>query len=121
VVVGVGINLGMSDKNGKLIDQPWTDIRSVSGQSVSRNGLAAAIIEEMMALLENFHEVGFEAYREEWLQSDINADKEVSLLLMNKTIQGIARGVDESGALKLEVGEEIKLFSGGEISVRSAG
>ena len=120
VVVGVGINLGMSDKNGKLIDQPWTDIRSVSGQPVSRNGLAAAIIEEMMALLASFHEVGFEAYREEWLQSDINADKEISLLLMNKTIRGIARGVDESGALKLEVGDEIKLFSGGEISVRSA-
>lgn len=120
VVVGVGINLGMSDKNGKLIDQPWTDIRSVPEQPISRNGLAAAIIEEMMALLANFHEVGFEAYREEWSLSDINADKKVSLLLMNKTIQGIARGVDESGALKLEVGDEIKLFSGGEISVRSA-
>ena len=35
VVVGAGVNLGMSDKNGKLLDQPWIDISSVSGQQVS--------------------------------------------------------------------------------------
>lgn len=120
VIIGVGINLGMPDKSGELIDQAWTDIGLTSGRPVSRNRLASAIIEEMLALLENFHEVGFAPYREEWLRFDINADRKVNLILMNKTVQGIARGVDESGALKLEIGDEIKRFSGGEISLRSA-
>lgn len=120
VIVGVGVNLGMPAKSGELIDQAWTDIGLMSGQPVSRNGLAAAIIEEIVVLLANFHEVGFKPYREEWLCFDIYADRKVSLSLMKKTVQGVARGVDESGALKLEVDGEIKLFSGGEISVRSA-
>lgn len=118
VVVGVGINLNMPATSGELIGQDWVDVNQILAQPVGRNDLAAALVNEIFSLLAEYHERGFTACRQEWLRHDAFANQPVTLMLMNKTVQGVARGVDESGALLVETDEGLQTFSGGEISLR---
>lgn len=118
VVIGIGINVGMPDKYSQSIDQDWANLNHLLVGNVGRSDLGGAIVDEVLLLLGRYHEEGFRGCREEWLQHDAYADSPVKLLMMNKSMEGIARGVDESGGLKLEVDGEIQIFSGGEISLR---
>ncbi len=120
VVIGVGINVGMPKVHAKGIDQKWSDLSQLTEERVGRNELAGVLVDQLLLLLGNYHEVGFAAYREEWIRYDAYANQPVKLLLMSKEKEGVARGVNETGALRLEVDGEIQAFSGGEISLRGA-
>lgn len=114
VVVGIGINFAMPDN--AEIDQPWADLGSYA--SLSRNGLAAAVISKLLPLLSTYAELGFTPYRKSWEELDSHRDDSVCLITPGKTIQGIARGVSDTGAICLEIEGEKRYFSGGEISLR---
>ena len=118
VVVGLGLNFGMPHRHAAEIAQDWADLSEILPEGVGRNLLAATLLDEVLLLLSSYHEVGFAHYREDWLSSDAYANQPVKLLLVKQTIEGVARGVDGSGALELEIDGERHLFSGGEISLR---
>ena len=118
VVVGVGVNLNMPCQAGKLIDQAWTDVNKIAAHPVARNKLTAVLVQELFSLLSDYHKCGFSTCREEWLCHDAYANQQVTLLLMDKSVQGTARGVNESGALLVEINGQLHAFSGGEISLR---
>ena len=118
VVVGVGLNLNMTAESGHSIDQPWADISQVSPSAVSRNQLSASLVKELFYLMVNYQQHGFATYRNEWQQNDAFNGKAVTLSLVNRSVQGIACGVDERGALMVEVDGVVQSFSGGEISLR---
>jgi BirA family biotin operon repressor/biotin-[acetyl-CoA-carboxylase] ligase len=118
VVIGVGINIGMPEVHAHDIDQKWADLNQLSDKVIGRNEFAGTLVDEILLLLSNYHEVGFTAYRGEWVSHDAYANEPVKLLLVSKAKEGIAKGVDEAGALRLEVDGELQIFSGGEISLR---
>ncbi|MEH6466319.1 MAG: biotin--[acetyl-CoA-carboxylase] ligase, partial [Porticoccus sp.] len=118
VVIGVGINIGMPEEHAHDIDQKWADLNQLSDKVIGRNELAGTLVDEILLLLSNYHEVGFTTYRDEWVSHDAYANEPVRLLLVSKAKEGVARGVDEAGALRLEVDGEMQIFSGGEISLR---
>lgn len=114
LVVGVGINLQISSADAGSIDQPWSVI-----DGVSRNELAAGLISELVAVLQQFTEHGFEPFRERWLAFDAHVGQEVKLIASDKTTIGVSRGVDPSGHLILETSEGTKVFNAGEVSLRA--
>lgn len=116
VVVGIGINFAMPADIA--IDQPWADLGGYA--TLSRNGLAAAVVSKLLPLLSTYAEQGFPAYRNAWESFDIHRGESVSLISSGKTIAGIARGVSDTGAIRLEIAGEEKYFNGGEISLRKA-
>lgn len=118
VVVGVGLNLNMTAGAGGNIDQPWADISHISTHEVSRNQLSAALVKELFELMSGYQSQGFAMYRDEWQQHDAFHSQAVTLTLLNKSLEGIARGVDERGALLVEIDGVLQSFSGGEISMR---
>jgi BirA family transcriptional regulator, biotin operon repressor / biotin---[acetyl-CoA-carboxylase] ligase len=120
VVIGIGLNVGMHDHSSSAIDQDWTNIDELLSADVGRSELAGIIVDEVLLLLGKYHLEGFAGYRDEWLQHDAYAGKPVKLLMINRSIEGIARGVDDSGALKFEVNGQVQIVSGGEISLRAA-
>jgi len=120
VVVGVGLNVGMRNHNSSAIDQDWTNIDELLSADVGRSELAGVIVDELLLLLGKYHLEGFAGCRDEWLQHDAYADRPIKLLMINKSVEGIARGVDDSGALKFEVNGQVQIISGGEISLRAA-
>ena len=120
VVIGVGINLNMSRDDAGEIGQDWADIKDIAKKSLSRNALAGAVISELFDMLTDYDRLGFSAYRDEWRQYDAFSDQPVTLMLMDRAIDGVARGVDASGGLLVEVNGELQTFTGGEISMRRA-
>lgn len=123
VVVGVGLNLAMPEAAATAIEQPWVDVCSAcEGEGVappSRNELAASLINEILPLLASYAREGFGIYREAWQQRDAFAGKAVVLSSTRTELKGVARGVDDQGALQLEVEGRVQTHYGGELSMRA--
>ncbi|MCP4842771.1 MAG: biotin--[acetyl-CoA-carboxylase] ligase, partial [Halieaceae bacterium] len=121
VVIGIGINVSMPAAAAGAIDQAWTDIRSINaGQVPSRNRLLAALLDQLLPLLAGFEDKGFARWRDDWLAFDAFAGAEVVLHSGNTTLAGVARGVDDRGALQLQTTTGMQSVYGGEISLRAA-
>lgn len=121
VVVGVGINVRMPEAVAASIDQSWTDLRSIAGEQVpGRNQLLATLLDHLLPLLASFGATGFAPWREAWLALDAFADAPVVISSGDFRKAGIARGVDERGALRLETSLGLQPVYGGEISLRAA-
>lgn len=120
IIVGVGINLQMPLASGRLIDQKWTDMTRVTARRISRNLLAAKVLDSLLGILNTFPEKGFKSYRSDWQAHDAFKDLAVEVLVGNETITGIEKGVDDRGALCLKTEMGIRHFVGGEVSLRAA-
>ncbi|MGB1059658.1 MAG: bifunctional biotin--[acetyl-CoA-carboxylase] ligase/biotin operon repressor BirA [Ketobacter sp.] len=118
VVLGVGVNhrLPMAAAHG--IDQSWAKLDEFR-PGIGRNLLASVVISELLLMLERFAANGFAAFRDEWQALDVYADKEVVIKTGASDIFGIARGVDSSGGLRLEISGAIQIIKGGEMSLRA--
>lgn len=117
-VIGIGVNVRMPDASAAEIEQPWTDLARCLGEPPSRNVLAAAVLESLIEALRLFESDGLPPFLDVWRQYDVMAGKPVQLHLPNSVIAGEARGIDDSGALVLQVGDELRRFAAGEISLR---
>ena len=121
VVVGVGLNVVMPPASAIAIDQAWTDIETITaGEHPGRNALLAAMLNELLPLAASFENQGFTRWRDEWLALDAFAGTQVVLHAGGKQVAGIARGVDQRGALQLETVTGMQSMYGGEISLRAA-
>ena len=120
VVIGVGLNVRMPETAAEGIDQPWTDLQQALGVAPSRNALLAALMNQLVPVLEQFSSEGFTPFKEEWQGANAHRNQQVSLHIGNRREQGVCRGVDRAGALLLEAEGELQAFHGGEVSVRLA-
>ena len=119
VVIGVGINVSMPAGTGQNIDQPWTDLSSESSAPISRNTLAAGLIDQIFTLLADFETVGFAAYRDEWQSADVYHGLECSISTPRESVSGVVLGVDDGGAVRMRLDDgTIQRFIGGELSLR---
>lgn len=118
-VVGVGLNVRLNEVQRDAVDQAVIDLAEM-GVSVGRNRLLADCLLELHDVLGVFRQSGFAALREAWLALDAYAGRGVALSLPDtRRIQGVASGVDATGAFLLsDAGSAIHAYSGGEISLR---
>ena len=117
-IIGVGLNVNLpNDVSG--IDQAFTDLSHISVKKLSRNELAARFIENLWKALPQFEAQGLHPFLNDWQTSDLFFNKPIKLLMGNKSVQGISKGIDASGALLLESAGTVTAYHGGEISVRS--
>ena len=119
VVVGIGINISMSENAANEIDQPWVSYESLTQGPVSRNQLAAEFLSNVLLALQEFELNGLESFRERWLQRDCYLNKKVKLQLGDREVVGISRGIDQQGALLLESQGQVQRYYSGEIRLRS--
>ncbi|MDA7746972.1 bifunctional biotin--[acetyl-CoA-carboxylase] ligase/biotin operon repressor BirA [Psychromonas sp.] len=119
-VIGIGINVRMPAEQGKLIDQPWSDLNSITPQPVDRNKLSALLIKELHSLLSSYEVKGLSPFLTRWFELDCFINQQVNLIIADNIQTGICRGINEQGALLLEIDQQIKPYIGGEISLRLA-
>lgn len=117
-VIGIGLNLNMPEKSAKKIDQRWTDLQSHSKQVIDRNKLSAQLILSLQQRLQQNQTQGLAAMLDEWHAHDVYLNKRVKLLTGKKIMQGIYRGINNQGALLLEVNGQVSPVYGGEVSLR---
>lgn len=119
IVIGAGINLAMRQVESDVINQGWINLQE-AGIAIDRNTLAARLINELRAALELFEQEGLTPYLSRWEKLDNFINRPVKLIIGDKEIVGISRGIDTQGALLLEQDGAVKAWMGGEISLRSA-
>jgi BirA family transcriptional regulator, biotin operon repressor / biotin---[acetyl-CoA-carboxylase] ligase len=121
-VVGIGLNVRLGDAQRDAVDQAVVDLAEM-GVTVGRNQLLAVCLQELHTTLSVFRQAGFAALRENWMALDAYADRAVVLQLPDaRGVQGVASGVDATGAFLLRDHEdEIHAYSGGDISLRLDG
>ncbi len=119
-VLGVGINVHMpaSVADGE-IDQPWTDLHSQL-PDCSRNTLAALLLEELIDHLGLFSEKGFAPLKPLWKQMDGLEGQTINVFADSQTHRGIALGIDEDGALLLDIGKQVLTLHSAEVSLNKA-
>ncbi|WP_017779317.1 bifunctional biotin--[acetyl-CoA-carboxylase] ligase/biotin operon repressor BirA [Aeromonas dhakensis] len=118
LVIGVGLNLAMPRQQGEKIDQAWSELRHIQPELVDRNQLAASVLLHLQQAMQTFEQTGLASFVEAWNRLDHFAGRPVRLLMGEQEIRGVARGIDDRGALRLETEEGIKFYLGGEISLR---
>jgi len=118
IVMGAGINLAMRGADATQINQGWINLQE-AGIAINRNDLAAKLINSLREALPIFERDGLAPFTERWKALDNFFNRPVKLLIGEREIHGIARGIDKQGGLLLEQDGEVKSWVGGEISLRS--
>lgn len=119
IVIGAGINMVMRHVESEVVNQGWINLQE-AGITIDRNTLAARMIGELRSALRIFEQEGLTPFLSRWEKLDNFIHRPVKLIIGDKEIYGISRGIDAQGALLLEQDGIIKPWVGGEISLRSA-
>ncbi|PEH55148.1 bifunctional biotin--[acetyl-CoA-carboxylase] ligase/biotin operon repressor BirA [Yersinia kristensenii] len=117
LVIGAGINLTMRESTTNVISQDWINLQE-TGVIIDRNKLTAELLSELRLAVVKFENEGLSAFISRWREMDNYLDRPVKLIIGNQEIFGIARGIDQQGALLLEQNGNVKPYIGGEISLR---
>lgn len=117
-IIGVGINIRMPEGAAGEIGQPWIDLYRVSRELPSRNALAAAVLNRLVIAMRTFEMQGLQPFLETWRELDVAAGKAIQLHLPTGVIDGHAQGIDDDGALLIQVGNDLRRYASGEISLR---
>lgn len=125
VAIGVGLNVVMPPEAALEIEQPWCDLVGLSGDQhstvvPSRNAIGAAVLNRLLPALSEFERRGLSALRSEWQRLDALVGKTVRVAERDGLYEGIARGIGDDGALRVQGASEERCFHGGEVSVRTA-
>ncbi|CRL66310.1 bifunctional biotin--[acetyl-CoA-carboxylase] ligase/biotin operon repressor BirA [Proteus vulgaris] len=119
IVTGIGINIAMSKNQNEVINQQWINLEQV-GIRIDRNELACEITNALREAFIQFEKQGLSIFIERWKSLDNFMHRRVKLIIGEKEIFGIAKGINDQGALLLEQDGKITPYIGGEISLRSA-
>jgi BirA family biotin operon repressor/biotin-[acetyl-CoA-carboxylase] ligase len=118
LVIGAGINLQMRDTVADEINQSWINLQE-AGVNIDRNQLTVMLLRELRSALQQFELEGLSAFLPRWRKLDNFLDRPVRLIIGDRIVEGVERGIDQQGALLLEYDGVIKPYIGGEISLRA--
>lgn len=141
VVIGIGINLTMSEMlvdsldesaaasansspvgaagNAINIDQPWVDLLELGGNApVKKNTIAAELLNQLLPMLVDFEKHGFASLVSEWQARDAFVGCDVQLQLGAEKIIGKYVGIEADGSITIATATGKQSFNGGEVSLR---
>ena len=120
VVIGIGLNVRLSETLRSRIDQPCADLESACGRELDRNAVLGALLSHLVSVLDQFEASGFAPLRDEWERHHAYQGRSVAVLLpMGRSEHGVCRGVANDGALLFETSAGVRSLHSGEISVRT--
>lgn len=117
-IIGIGLNRYLSEAQRTRIDRPVADLHDIGGEHIETNQLAAETLSCLFSRLAAFQNRGFHAAKKDYEDRDALNGREVEILDGEHVIKGVARGVNDKGALRVQTLNGIKTFHSGEVSVR---
>jgi len=119
-VIGIGLNFRIDAAAGAVIGQPWTDLTRLAGSKApTRNQIVARLLARLIDALDRFCIDGFGPFVDEFARRDALLDRPVRVLRGDATLDGIARGVDARGGLRVAFADGERSIDSGEVSVRA--
>jgi BirA family biotin operon repressor/biotin-[acetyl-CoA-carboxylase] ligase len=127
VVIGVGLNVALSATARSRIEAAAIAAGGLApatladdGPAPSRNRLAAALLDALTAMAEEFEASGFAPFHAEWSRADALAGRAVRVFAHRTERAGVARGIAPDGALLVEIDGRVERVTSGEVSLRVA-
>ena len=117
IVIGIGLNVALSDRDAERIEQPWSALKQYLPE-VSRNQVAAVLIDQLGLMLDEFKREGFAPWINHWADRDIYYKKDVILSGGSEPRIGVVKGVNRKGELLLHTDRGMEVIVAGELSVR---
>jgi BirA family biotin operon repressor/biotin-[acetyl-CoA-carboxylase] ligase len=115
VITGVGLNVNMAG-----LDASHTNysLYQALGCTIDRNKLAAKLIDGLISLTDEFLETGLDFLYNNWSHYDYLYNKHCSLLTPSGGVNGVAKGIDANGLLRLKLNSgQTKTFSSGDVHI----
>jgi len=114
-VIGVGLNVNMSEAFSQDISQPWCDIAEIIGKTPNRNKLAGLLLDKLLSTLKLYQTEGFAPFCAKWKDLDAFYGQKVSIPTGQEKIFGINRGIDAKGYLVLETASGPRIIVTGNV------
>lgn len=117
VVIGIGLNCSLPLALEQRIDQRATALDQLCADLPNRNHILAALLQQLLRVLDAFIQHGFAPLRAEWESYHVQQNQLVTLKLPDGSLcQGIARGVNDIGELCLETAAGMRAYHSGEVA-----
>lgn len=101
LIIGFGVNLNCSQDEIKMINQPATSLNLELGFEINKEKFLKKLLEKFCLRYDSFIEKGFLLIREEYIRRVEFLNQPVTVKVFDKEIQGIAKDITETGAIKL--------------------
>lgn len=119
-VIGIGMNLLLPDQLEQLIERPAASAPWLA--AMEREALMGALLGDLAAALAQFEQEGFGAFSARWNRLHAYQGSYVAIVDRGVTVdEGIAAGVDDSGALLLDRAAGRTAVVAGDVSLRAQG
>lgn len=99
-VVGIGINVNWHLKNHSTLGGSATSLRDICGSDISRVKLFQGLLRRLDKLYGSIHDAT--GLHTQWMQRCMHLGRPVRIVSGRETLDGVARGITESGHLLLE-------------------
>ena len=119
VIIGTGINVGQQTFAPELAERA-TSLAEEYGKRISRSDLLAHVMEAFEEIYKVFCKHGnLSGVRERYEALLVNKDREVVVLDPKGEYRGVARGIQDTGELLVELPDgNMRVVCAGEVSVR---
>jgi len=121
-VIGIGLNLRLTDALRAQAGQPACDLATLAGGDVpDRNVVAARLIAALVEGLREFERDGFASFAQDYARHDLLAGRALKLSGAQGHFEGTGAGVDARGALQVRLASgELRSVDSAEVTVRRA-
>jgi len=114
VIIGLGLNYNLG-KNFKC-HSPWVDLANITQDLPTMNVVAAKLINQILEYCQLFELHGLSYFMKSWQQVDYLINTKAEIEVDNQKKIGIIRGINQHGALALEVdGQLVAAYSSKQI------
>ena len=122
-VIGVGVNLEVPASVVAVIQaeggMPPIGLGQIDASlAVSRNRLAAELINALHQAMREFGETGFSGFAGEWAARDYLRDRWISVRVGDRVCEGVAKGIGADGRFRLERNGAVEHIVSGDITLR---
>ena len=115
IVVGVGVNLNTDQNN---LPETGTSLKLEIKNDVSVNLFLKSFLEKYDSVYQKYLNGDINQIIKFWKENSVTLGKNVKIIGINETYEGLAKDIDENGALILQIdNKEIKVYSG-DVSLR---
>lgn len=120
-VIGVGLNLRLTEALREQAGQPACDLATLATEMPDRNLVAARLIAALVEGLREFERHGFAPFAEDYARHDLLAGRQLKLSGAQGHFEGVGAGVDARGALQVRLGNgELRSIDSADVTVRRA-
>jgi len=113
-ILGIGINLFMSDTELANIDKPATSLNKFISEPINKKTFLNKYIEHFFNHYPSFIQFGFESIKELYTQKSLVLNKMITFNATNQTIIGTVESFSSDGTMNLKLADNkgVNIFNG---------